>query len=448
MRLGASRMSRWLLAPTLAAAMIAAAVVIPEAASAAGKPSLRPLSAQALVKKAIDAKVSYLAGTLSYTANIGLPNLSQLANQLGGSSGVLAWLSGTHTARVWYGGATRLRVAVPVGSGEDDLIVNANTAYVWQSGPYSVTKVVLPTPRTGSMGPASTMPAIPTPASIASHVLAAIGPTTAVKVTATAYVAGRPVYDLVLSPRDAQSLVGQVVIAVDSTTGLPLRVQVFARGARSPALSFGFTRISFARPAASNFTFTPPQGAKVTTVSPGSSLGAFGPFGALGAPGQLSSTSRPGTITQVCVTKVGQAVLNQATGSTCPATGSATVAKGTLVQGTSAAPRAGAQLPLWPASSLRPGTSFPTLVGSGWGSVLVVPAADLQGPATSTKHGPRSPTSALQAILGAGQPVSGTWGTGHLIRSALVDILAVSHGPVLVGAVTPQALEAAASHLG
>ena len=47
---------------------------------------------------------------------------------------------------------------------------------------------------------------------------------------------------------------------------MPLRVQVFARGATSPAFQLGFTSISFGMPAASNFTFTPPPGAKVKTV--------------------------------------------------------------------------------------------------------------------------------------------------------------------------------------
>ena len=66
-----------------------------------------------------------------------------------------------------------------------------------------------------------------------------------------------------LAPKDSRSLVGQVQIAVDGRNGVPLRVQVFARGAGSPAFQVGYTSISFVTPAPANFSFTPPPGAKV-----------------------------------------------------------------------------------------------------------------------------------------------------------------------------------------
>jgi hypothetical protein len=53
-------------------------------------------------------------------------------------------------------------------------------------------------------------------------------------------------------------------------------VQVFARGASSPALQVGYTSLSFARPAASNFSFTPPPGAQVKTIT-SPALGGFPP---------------------------------------------------------------------------------------------------------------------------------------------------------------------------
>ena len=64
-------------------------------------------------------------------------------------------------------------------------------------------------------------------------------------------VAGEAAYQLVLAPRSASSLVGQVRIAIDATHNVPLRVQIFARGAQSPAFQVGYTSISFVRPAAS-----------------------------------------------------------------------------------------------------------------------------------------------------------------------------------------------------
>jgi hypothetical protein len=83
----------------------------------------------------------------------------------------------------------------------------------------------------------------------------------------TASVAGRSAYELVLAPRDTNSLIGQVRLAVDADKHVPLRVRVYARGASSPALEVGFTQISFGTPGAEQFRFSPPPGVKVTEQS-------------------------------------------------------------------------------------------------------------------------------------------------------------------------------------
>jgi len=80
-------------------------------------------------------------------------------------------------------------------------------------------------------------------------------------------VAGQAAYALVLAPKDARSLVGQVQIDVDGSNGVPLRLQVFARGASSPAFQVGYTDIHFVSPAPADLTFTPPPGAAVTQVN-------------------------------------------------------------------------------------------------------------------------------------------------------------------------------------
>ena len=79
-------------------------------------------------------------------------------------------------------------------------------------------------------------------------------------------VAGRAAYQLVLTPRATDTLLGSVSVAVDAQTGLPLRVQLDARGQKTPALSIGFSSLDLSTPAASLFDFTPPAGAKVTQL--------------------------------------------------------------------------------------------------------------------------------------------------------------------------------------
>ena len=86
-----------------------------------------------------------------------------------------------------------------------------------------------------------------------------MGKTTLVSVQANVLVAGEPSYQLVLAPKDSRSLVGRVVIAVDGKYGVPLRVQLYAKGASSPAFQVGLHRAAVHRPGPANFGFTPPR---------------------------------------------------------------------------------------------------------------------------------------------------------------------------------------------
>jgi hypothetical protein len=94
-----------------------------------------------------------------------------------------------------------------------------------------------------------------------------VGPTTTVSVDSNVTVAGQPAYELVLAPKDSRSLVGQVQIAIDGKNGVPLRLQVYTRGASSPAFQVGYTSIQFVTPAPADLTFIPPPGATVTRVN-------------------------------------------------------------------------------------------------------------------------------------------------------------------------------------
>jgi hypothetical protein len=140
--------------------------------------------------------------------------------------------------------------------------------WLWTSGQNTAQHVRLPADAAHKAGAeASPSPAESlTPQQAAKQALAAVDPTTKVTVDGTANVAGRSAYELVLAPRDKRSLVGDVRIAVDSKTSVPLRVQVHAAGVTGrPAFETTFTSVSFAKPSASVFRFSPPPGAKVTT---------------------------------------------------------------------------------------------------------------------------------------------------------------------------------------
>ena len=126
-----------------------------------------------------------------------------------------------------------------------------------------------------------------TPDQIAARLLSHLTPSTGVSVASPVFVAGRGTYELVLAPAGgtsgaAASTVSRITIAVDATTGMPLRIQVDAKGQSGPALQIGFTSVSFATPSASEFA--PLSGTKVQTRTIGASKGGGSRMAGFDAP--------------------------------------------------------------------------------------------------------------------------------------------------------------------
>jgi outer membrane lipoprotein-sorting protein len=253
------RALRWL-APALVAAAIA--VVASGVLNAGANPPLPARTAAQLLVDMQNARVDGLSGTIHQNAKLGLPELPAVGQQAAGSS-LTSLLTGSHTLRIWASGPDRQRLALLSSLGESDVVRNGQNVWLWDSSTKSATHYQLPT---GTEQPkrAEPVPTGLTPQEAADAALKAIDPTTVVSTDGTASVAGRAAYELVLSPRDARSLIGQVRLALDAQTRIPLRVQVFPRASvDGPAYEVGFTRISYATPGDEQFQFTPPPGTTV-----------------------------------------------------------------------------------------------------------------------------------------------------------------------------------------
>ena len=420
---GLRRRARWAVpvAAVAATGLIIAGSVV--AAGAQQVPSLPARSASQLLADVAQAKApGPMTATIQESAALGLPDLPDID----GISSALSWASGTHTLQLWYADPAHLRMAVPVQMGETDLRRDGRQVWLWQSSSQTATHLVLPaaasvraaarassaqagrsaqpagSARAGSAstGSAPGLASAPTPQQAARALLAAVGPTTRVSVQRNVMVAGQPAYQLVVAPRDSRSLIGQIRIAVDASGYLPLQVQVFARGASSPAFQVGYTALSPGRPAASNFAFSPPPGATVRTESVPSGLlkGRAGH-----APRGKSPAFQP--------TVAGQGWLSVAV---LPAGDASLAASGVGPQGGG------------------------LISESGRGSAAYRSTLTISGQA-----GPN--LALLQALLRSATPVHGSWGSGRLLRTSLFSALLTSNGKLLVGAVRPAVLYADAS---
>jgi outer membrane lipoprotein-sorting protein len=255
---------RWIV-PVVLALVLAGGGTAIGALTAVARGGLPPRTAAQLLVDVQQARVKGLSGTVVQTADLGIPSLPGAGSN---SSDLTSLISGSHTLRLWYAGPNRARVAVQGQLGESDVVRNGTDLWTWASSDRTAThrKVPLAKKDTGTrtMTPGATPM---TPQQAADEALKAISPTTRVSTDGTATVAGRPAYELVLSPRTSATLVDSVHIAIDGSTHVPLRVQVFARSMSKPALEVGFTSFDPTTPGASVFAFNPPPGTTVTQSS-------------------------------------------------------------------------------------------------------------------------------------------------------------------------------------
>ncbi|TDC46813.1 hypothetical protein E1212_25945 [Jiangella ureilytica] len=390
---------RWATGATVATVVVGAAVAGPLIAGADS--DLPDRTAAELLVGLATIDVQPFAGTVVQSADLGLPALTG-ADATSLPTAALSLLNGSSTARIWYTDGDTYRFALQDDQSESDLLRNGQDLYFWSSEGSTASHVVVPeeTPDDHGEGPfggggpfggeggpfggeglPEDMPSnLPTAA--ASLALGMIEPSTQVDVDGTATVAGRSAYELVLRPKDEQSLIGSIRLAVDGENSMPLRVQIFARDHSEPSFEVGFTSVSFDEPDASTYDFTPPPGTTVEEVQPGD---------------------------------LEDALPNHGTPDGTPDVG--------------------------PDGHLDVAPSDVTTVGSGWTTVVVARDVNLDELTAGLEGDAAAIADAFIADL---QDVSGAYGTGRALTSDLFTVLLLDDGRLLAGAVPLEVLEQAA----
>ncbi|MDQ0379265.1 DUF2092 domain-containing protein [Amycolatopsis thermophila] len=318
-------------------------------ATAGEAPQLPPVSAEELVQSVLSTKTPALEGTVAVQNNLGLP-VSSLPD--GTSLNI-------DSARVVNDGAGDSRLSIEQGASERTVVRNGATVWSYSSKDNTATKVTVPA---GALPEQPGQVQLSDPATAATQLLAKVRESSTVSVMGTARVADRAAYELVLTPKPTErTLLREVRVAVDAEKRVPLRLAVMTYGTADPAFQVAFSDIAFAPQPASEFQFTPPQGAKVTEEQPPAR-----------EPGHDATADQVKT------------------------------------------------------------------VGDGWDTVITgtIPAGALQP--QQGGHGRDVDPKALLARFG--KPVSGAFGTGHVITTKVVTALVTDDGRFAVGAVPEQVL--------
>lgn len=375
---------RWLAPFAVVAVLLGGTAAVRGISTAAARSTDLPTrTAAQLLADVSQARVDGMSGTIVQTADLGIPALPTTG--LGGStsSELSSMISGTHTLRVWYAGESMIRLSLLGTLGESDVIRNGADLWTWSSSANTATHRVLPAGAKGAPAATGDLPA--TPQQLAEQAVTAIQPSTTVTVSSNAVVAGRPAYELVLTPKDSRSLVAGVRIAVDGTKHIPTRFQVMATGKADPAFEVAFTAIDFAKPDVAQFRFNPPPGVKMTES------------GNLGLPRTPITTGIQG----LSMDKAPHLAMGMGSGM------------GTKV------------------------------VGSGWTSVVVtrLPLMALMGGSGGGSAGATADT--LGKVVGALPNISGSWGSGRVLAGTLFTVILADDGRIAVGAVAPDLVGAA-----
>lgn len=371
--------------PVAVAGVAAATIGLVPALADAGNPSLPAITAEQLLTKIAASNTQTVDGSVKFTTDLGLPSAltgSATSSLFGGSastgalgsgssspaapqSQLVQLLVGTHQLHVSANGQDQQKVSIIEPAAEYSIIHNGTQLWAYDSKSNQAYHSTVPQQDTASAQPSGDIPT--TPQAAAQQALKAVGGTAKITVDGTASVAGRSAYELLVTPQGADAAtttIGSFRIAVDSATGVPLKFTLTPKSGGSAVFDIGFTKVSFAKPAADTFSYKPAKGVKVTEGSTNSA-------------DSKSSTA-----------------------------------------------------------------ATPTVLGQNWDSIAVVKT----GAPTTAASGSTGSSTDTQSLLNSfGTKVSGSYGSGTLFHTRLVNGLLTDDGTLYVGAVTQSALTDAAN---
>lgn len=253
----------------ICALTVAAAIGVTAAAMAMGgegpKPPPKPLANA--VHDALEAPP-----VPGVSARIEFTNKLVDASSIQGSDPLLAGASGRLWASPAEGGKLRLELQSEGGGGDTQVLVSGRSFQVYDGSSETVYKGTLPEEE-GKGGEAEH--GVPGLGEIETEI-AKVEKHAELSGATPSDVAGQPTYTLRVAPKHDGGLLGGAEIAWDAGNGTPLRAAVYSSSSSSPVLQLEATDVSFEAVPASTFEVSPPPGAKVVDLNPGSEGGEEG----------------------------------------------------------------------------------------------------------------------------------------------------------------------------
>jgi len=183
---------------------------------------------------------------------LALPDVPQFGD-------LISLLGSTTRMRVWWASADRWRVDDISLANEVDTYRDPLGTWTWESGPRRAVRVLLE-PRVRLPRAADLLPP-----ELGRRLAGAARPEEVVRI-ADRRVAGRTASGIRITPADPGTTIGRIELWSDRSSGLPLRVEVTARGTGQPALRTAFLDLD-RQPVGVVSPFAPPVDSNVSIVS-------------------------------------------------------------------------------------------------------------------------------------------------------------------------------------
>jgi outer membrane lipoprotein-sorting protein len=389
--------------PVAVVGVAAATIGLVPALASSGDPDLPDITARQLIEKIAKSDTEQLSGTVKITTDLGLPSIGGAAggglmgggSEGGGKGGSSAdpqsklteLATGSHTLRVAADGADRQKLSILDDASEYSVIHNGEDVWAYDSKSdeayHAKQKQGAHSDGSGEHAKKAPKGVPATPKELTDEILKAGGDTTSFAVDGTSQVAGRDAYRLQIKPKQSGSTVGAVTVSVDAKTGTPLKFSLTPAGGGAAVVDAGFTKVDFAKPAASTFDFKPSKGTKVTEAD------------------ELAKAQRG---------------------------------------------ERGAVPKDLKADELKAGgLDDLNVIGKGWTSIAELKLPKEAGGLAAGKGSAEMPPDAQKFLSSLGDQVKGEFGSGTVYSTRLVNVLVTEDGKAYAGAVTKDALVKAAN---
>jgi len=194
--------------------------------------SVPQMSAAQLRARILASRSMAFSGYAESDATFGLP-------PLGAFSSVADLLDGITKMEVWQASPTRWRVDTLSDASERDMYqAGTTTQYTWDSQQELLTEI------TGAQTIRLPVAADLVPSALAIRIITQAGSHATFGLLPPRRVAGQAAAGLRVTPTDPSSTIGQVDVWANPGDGLPLLVEILARGSTKPALESEFFQVS------------------------------------------------------------------------------------------------------------------------------------------------------------------------------------------------------------